>query len=295
WDSVWDHFGVLGERGDGPVLAGGQMPGVAWLPGGTLHYAQNALRTAQTDPGRTAVIARDESGHQTTLSYGELAAEVARVRAGLRALGVTQGDRVAAFLPNVPAALIGLLAAASLGAIWSSCSPDFGPHSVIDRFAQIEPKVLLATSHYRYNGKEFDRSKAVSEIAGALPGLAAVIMVGGAGGGGAASPHPVTHEFGALPAAPEPLEFASVPFGHPLWILYSSGTTGLPKAIMHGHGGVVLEHLKALAFHLDIGPGDRFAWYTTTGWMMWNFLVGGLLAGATVVTYDGAATYPATG
>jgi acetoacetyl-CoA synthetase len=294
WDSVWDHFGVIGERGDGPVLAGGQMPDVAWFPGATLNYAQNALRTAQTDPGRTAVIARDESGHQTTLSYGELAAEVARVRAGLRALGVTQGDRVAAFLPNVPAALIGLLAAASLGAIWSSCSPDFGPHSVIDRFAQIEPKVLLATSHYRYNGKEFDRGRAVGEIAGALPGLAAVIMVGGAGGGGA-SPHPVTHAFESLPAAAEPLEFASVPFGHPLWILYSSGTTGLPKAIMHGHGGIVLEHLKALSLQQDLGAGDVFFWYTTTGWMMWNYLAGGLLAGTTIVLYDGSATHPDTG
>jgi acetoacetyl-CoA synthetase len=296
WDSVWDHFGVLGERGGGPVLTGGQMPDVAWFPGATLNYARNALRTAQTDPGRTAVIARGESGHQTTLSYGELAAEVARVRAGLRALGVTRGDRVAAFLPNVPAALIGLLAAASLGAIWSSCSPDFGPRSVIDRFAQIEPKVLLAASHYRYNGKEFDRGKAVSEIAGALPGLAAVIMVGGAGGGAdAASPHPVTHAFESLPGAAEPLEFASVPFGHPLWILYSSGTTGLPKAIMHGHGGIVLEHLKALCLQQDLGAGDVFFWYTTTGWMMWNYLAGGLLAGATTVLYDGSATHPDTG
>jgi acetoacetyl-CoA synthetase len=293
WDSVWDYFEVLGERGDGPVLTGPRMPDVTWFPGATLNYARNALRTALTDPGRTAVIARDESGGQTTLSYGELAAEVARVRAGLRALGVTQGDRVAAFLPNVPAALIGLLAAASLGAIWSSCSPDFGPHSVIDRFAQISPKVLLATGRYRYNGKEFDRGGAVSEIVAALPGLAAVIMVGGAAG--AASPHPVTHPFEALPGAPEPLEFASVPFDHPLWILYSSGTTGLPKAIMHGHGGIVLEHLKALSLQQDLGPGDVFFWYTTTGWMMWNYLAGGLLAGTTIVLYDGSATYPETG
>ena len=157
WGSLWDYFGVLGERGGGPVLAGGPMPEASWFPGATLNYARNALRTALTDPTRIAVIACGEEGQQATLTYAELAAEVARVRAGLAALGVTRGDRVAAFLPNIPAALIGLLATASLGAIWSSCSPDFGPHSVIDRFAQITPKVLLATGRYRYGGKEFDR------------------------------------------------------------------------------------------------------------------------------------------
>ena len=200
WDSLWDYFGVLGQRGDGPVLAGGPMPEVTWFPGATLNYARNALRAAATDPDRTAVIARDEAGSQVTLSYGELAAEVARVRAGLAALGVTRGDRVAAYLPNVPAALIGLLATASLGAIWSSCSPDFGAHSVIDRFAQITPKVLLAAGHYRYGGKEFDRGAAVAEIAAALPGLAAVIMVGDTGGRGPTLPAGVAAlPFDALP------------------------------------------------------------------------------------------------
>src|SRR5205823_4736309 len=174
-----------GERGGGPVLAGGPMPEASWFPGATLNYARNALRTALTDPTRIAVIARGEEGQQATLTYAELAAEVARVRAGLAALGVTRGDRVAAFLPNIPAALIGLLATASLGAIWSSCSPDFGPHSVIDRFAQITPKVLLATGRYRYGGKEFDRRSSVTAIAAALPGLSAVILVGG---GDAATP-----------------------------------------------------------------------------------------------------------
>ncbi len=302
WDSVWDFFGVLGERGPGPVLSGGPMPDVTWFAGATLNYARNALRTAVTDPGRLAMIARDEAGNQVTLSYGELAAEVARVRAGLRALGVGKGDRVAAFLPNVPAALIGLLATASLGAIWSSCSPDFGPRSVIDRFAQITPKVLLASERYRYGGKEFDRSSAVGEIVAALPGLAAVITVtgpgqaGGQGGAGGWGPRPARWAFESLPGpAAGPLEFEEVPFGHPLWVLYSSGTTGLPKAIVHGHGGIVLEHLKALCLHQDLGPGDVFCWYTTTGWMMWNYLAGGLLAGATIVAYDGSATYPDTG
>jgi acetoacetyl-CoA synthetase len=294
WDSLWDYFGVLGERGDGPVLAGGPMPEVTWFPGATLNYARNALRAALTDPTRIAVIARDEEGEVATLTYAELAAEVARVRAGLAALGVTTGDRVAAFLPNIPAALIGLLATASLGAIWSSCSPDFGPHSVIDRFAQITPKVLLATGRYRYGGKAFDRRPSVEAIAAALPGLAAVIMVGGPGEA-AAAPGVTTVPFESLPGtAGAALEFTDVAFGHPLWVLYSSGTTGLPKAIVHSHGGIVLEHLKALGLHQDLGAGDVFFWYTTTGWMMWNYLAGGLVAGTTIVTYDGSATHPGT-
>src|SRR5215813_2882370 len=298
WGSLWDYFGVLGERGDGPVLTGGQMPDVTWFPGATLNYAHNALRAAVADPARIAVIGRGEEGERATLTYAELAAEVARVRAGLVALGVTRGDRVAAFLPNIPAALIGLLAAASLGAIWSSCSPDFGPHSVIDRFAQITPKVLLATGRYRYGGKEFDRRPSVEAIAAALPGLAAVIMVGEPGGDDTVTVRPgvATAGFHALPgAADEPLEHTDVPFGHPLWVLYSSGTTGLPKAIVHSHGGIVLEHLKALCLQQDLGAGDVFFWYTTTGWMMWNYLAGGLLAGVTVVAYDGSAAYPETG
>jgi acetoacetyl-CoA synthetase len=325
WDSLWEYFGVLGQRGDGPALSG-QLPAPTWFPGTTLNYARNALRTARTDPGRVAIIACAEDAPPRSLTYGELAAEVGRVRGALRALGVAQGDRVAAFLPNIPEALIGLLATASLGAIWSSCSPDFGPHSVIDRFAQIRPTVLLAVGGYRYGGKEFSRDEAVGEIVAGLPGLAAVIMVDGpdtaapdagfpdTAAPGVAAPDaalpglgPATRDaagragvrtlsWADLPAAAgdgQP-EFVEVPFDHPLWVLYSSGTTGLPKAIMHGHGGIVLEHLKALGLHQDLGPGDVFFWYTTTGWMMWNYLAGGLLAGATVVLYDGSATYPGT-
>jgi acetoacetyl-CoA synthetase len=311
WSSIWDYFDVLGRRGDGPVLSGGPMPDASWFDGATLNYARNALRTARTNPGQTAVVFRSEAGTSTTMTYGELARETARVAAGLRALGVTKGDRVAAYVPNIPEALIGLLAAASLGAIWSTCSPDFGPRSVIDRLAQISPKVLIAADGYPYNGKWFDRRQQTEDIIAALPGLEAVIAVDymGAAGGGAASAGGGTGAAGAagpalrrlgwnsLPAggqvAAEP-EFEEVEFGHPLWVLYSSGTTGLPKPIMHGHGGIVLEHLKALTLGQDIGESDVFFWYTTTGWMMWNYLAGGLLVGASVLLYDGSATHPGT-
>ena len=218
---------------------------------------------------------------------------MARVARGLAGLGVGRGNRVAALLPNVPEAVIGLLATASLGAIWSSCSPDFGSRSVIDRFAQIEPKVLIACDGYAYNGKEYSRAEMVAEVTAALPGLSAVVVVNLTGGEGPSRDVLPWEGLGRGAHAREP-EFEEVPFAHPLWVVYSSGTTGLPKPIMHGHGGVVLEHLKALSFHQDLHPGDVFTWYTTTGWMMWNYLAGGLLAGTTIVLYDGSATYPET-
>jgi acetoacetyl-CoA synthetase len=295
WTAVWDYFEVLGDRPDGPVLTG-QMPDTRWFEGATLNYARNALRTAWTDPSRTAVIFEPERPVVTRLTYGELAAEVARVARGLRALGVTRGDRVAALLPNVPQAIIAMLATASIGAIWSSSSPDFGARSVIDRFAQIEPKVLIACDGYTYNGKEFSRAEMVADVVAGLPGLAAVIGVNLLPAGdliGSPLPDAIAWQtLGAGGTGHEP-EFTEVPFDHPLWVVYSSGTTGLPKPIMHGHGGIVLEHLKAQAFHQDLHPGDVFTWYTTTGWMMWNYLAGGLLLGLTIVLYDGSAAYPA--
>jgi len=308
WSSLWDYFGVLGNRGAAPVLQGDQMPAVTWFAGSTLNYARNALRAASMDPDRTAIIYRSEAGHRGSLSYAELDEQVATVRSALIALGVRRGDRVAAYLPNSPQAVIGLLATASIGAIWTSCSPDFGAHAVIDRFAQVAPKVLIAVDGYVYGGKTFDRQHEVASITAALPGLSSVIMVDYIG---TATSHPALPvrttpwaALGGLAADAAPgkpggqrswrSEFDDVPFEHPLWVLYSSGTTGLPKPIVHGHGGIVLEHLKALCLHLDLGPGDVFFWYTTTGWMMWNFVVGGLLAGVTVVAYDGSAVHPGT-
>ena len=300
WTSIWDFFGVLGSRGSGPVVTG-QMPEVSWFAGSTLNYARNALHRAGADPARTAVIYSSEAGHHGRMSYGELAARVASVRAGLQDLGVGLGDRVAAYLPNSAEALIAMLATASLGAIWTSCSPDFGAPSVIDRFAQISPSVLLGVNGYAYGGKRFDRRAELAAIAAELPGLTAVVMVDylRVGGDGAtldaAVPLLNWDNFGPVNGEAPALEFAEVPFSHPLWVLYSSGTTGLPKPIVHSHGGIVLEHLKALSLHQDLTSADTFFWYTTTGWMMWNYLIGGLLAGATVVLYDGSAVHPDTG
>jgi acetoacetyl-CoA synthetase len=301
WSAVWDYFEVLGDRGPGPVLAGQTMPDVRWFTGATLNYARNALRTAWTDPDRTAIIFDSERSRAGRLTYAELAQQVARVARGLRALGVGRGDRVAALLPNVPEAVIGLLASASIGAIWSSCSPDFGARSVIDRFAQIEPTVLIACDGYGYNGREFSRAEMTAEVVAALSstgaGLSAVVLVNllAVQASPPELPVPIVawDDLDAGAEQREP-EFEEVPFDHPLWVVYSSGTTGLPKPIMHGHGGIVLEHLKALSFHQDLKPGDVFTWYTTTGWMMWNYLAGALLGGVTIALYDGSATYPAT-
>ncbi|TMR20626.1 acetoacetate--CoA ligase [Nonomuraea turkmeniaca] len=305
WASIWDYFDVIGERGDGPVVSG-TMPGAQWFAGSSLNYAENALR--RTDG--TALVFVSEDGARQELTRAELREEVARVRAGLVRLGVTRGDRVAGYLPNIPQALIAFLATASLGAIWSAGSPDFGVPSIVDRFKQIEPKVLIAVDGYHYNGKSYDRSAAVNEIAAELPSLRATVWIPyltAAEEGRAPQqaepapahtqemPHGEVIGWEGLRAEEWPLEFERVPFDHPLWILYSSGTTGLPKPIVHGHGGVVLEHLKSLSFHQDLGEGDVFFWYTTTGWMMWNYLIGALLVGATPVMYDGSATHPSPG
>ncbi|HEV7933215.1 MAG TPA: acetoacetate--CoA ligase [Actinomadura sp.] len=295
WDSLWTYFGVHGSRGDGRVRSGGPMPTspdpLRWFPGATINYAENVLARAGDPAFRDgpAVIFRAEGGTDRTLTWAELAREVAGAQAGLRRLGVGRGDRVVGYLPNIPEALIVFLAAAGLGAVWSACSPDFGAPSVIDRFTQVEPKVLVAVDGYRYNGRAHDRMEVVRDIQAALPSLTATVLIPYLDPGARPVGDAMTYAELAAPSDSAPdVSFESLPFDHPLWVVYSSGTTGLPKPIVHGHGGVVLEHLKSLSFHQDLGPGEVFFWFTTTGWMMWNYLVGGLLVGSTVVMYDGA-------
>ena len=284
WRSLADYFEVRWRDRPRDVLRERRMPGADWFPGGTLNWAEHLLQAELDSP---AIVYRSEAGERVEWSFAELRQQVARVRAGLLRLGVGRGDRVAGFLANTPEAVAALLACASLGAIWSSCPPEFGVSAVLDRFRQIEPKVLLAHDGYPYNGRFFDRSREVGEIRAALPGLQAAVVLPRTGGvpAGALGWQELTAEPGAL-------EFAPVPFGHPLWILYSSGTTGLPKAIVQGHGGILLEHLKQLALQNDLGSGDRFFWYSTTGWMMWNYLVSGLALGTTIVLYEGAPAHP---
>ncbi|MGI8872659.1 MAG: acetoacetate--CoA ligase, partial [Candidatus Limnocylindria bacterium] len=290
WQSIWDHFGVVSHSPPSAAIGRREMPGTAWFPGSRLNWAEHALRLSQRGPDDVVVIAHSESRSPTTLTVAELRDAVGRARHGLHRLGVGPGDRVAAYLPNIPEAAIGLLATASLGAIWSSCAPEFGTRSVVDRFSQIEPKVLLTIDGYRYGGRQVDRTGQVAAIRAALPSLAATVPVPYLEPTSSRIPDAVGWD--ELTAAGGAPEYEAVPFDHPLYVLYSSGTTGLPKAIVHRHGGILLEHLKIHALHHDLGAEDRFFWFSTTGWMMWNYLVSGLLVDATIVLYDGSPAHP---
>ncbi len=284
WAAVWDHYGVRGTYD--AVLGSREMPGAQWFPGARLNYAEHMFGLPE-DADRVAVMARSQTRDPFELTFGELAEQVARARAGLRALGVGRGDRVVGYLPNIPEALVAFLACASLGAVWASCAPEFGARSVVDRFAQIEPTVLLAVSGYAYGAKSIDKSDDVATIRAGLPTVRRVVDVPY---GERALPDALG--WAELLADHEPLAFEPVPFDHPLYVLFSSGTTGLPKAIVHGHGGILLEHLKSAALQLDLGPGDTFLWFTTTAWTMWNILVSGLLRRAAVVVVDGNFLHP---
>jgi acetoacetyl-CoA synthetase len=293
WASLWDFFELLAERPAGPALASRAMPGARWFAGARLNYAQELLRRA--DEERPAILFRSESEALRELSWAELGRQAGSLAAHLRAMGVQKGDRVVAYIPNIPEAVIALVAVASLGAIWSSCSPDFGTPSVVDRFTQIAPKVLIAVDGYRYGGQAFDKRATVAELRQALPTVEQTILIPYLAPERGAEGLPGARLWPELIGDAQELRFEPLDFDHPLWVLYSSGTTGLPKPIVQGHGGILLEHLKSVSLHLDLGPGDRFFWFTTTGWMMWNFLVGGLLAGTTILLYDGSPGYPDLG
>ncbi|HEX6870176.1 MAG TPA: acetoacetate--CoA ligase, partial [Micromonosporaceae bacterium] len=294
WDAIGEYFDVILHDRPTAVIEHQQMPGTRWFPGATLNYAEHVLRMPGLAADDPVVLAYSQSRPAQVLTAAELTEQVRRVRAGLRRLGVGRGDRVAAYAPNIPETFVLLLAAASLGAVFSSCAPEFGTRSVVDRWQQIEPVLLVAVDGYRYGDKAVSRSAEVAEIRAALPSLREVVSLSYLDG--QAAPPEGARAWAEL-AAPtdEPLAFDPVPFDHPLYVLYSSGTTGLPKPIVHGHGGILLEHLKKLALHSDLGPGDRFFWFSTTGWMMWNYLVSGPAVGAAIVTFDGNPGHPDLG
>ena len=286
WGAIWDFFQIRAHTPPSRVLGSAEMPGAEWFPGATLNYAEHMLGL-DSDLDRVALVSHSQTRSRREVTFGELRELVARVRAGLVRLGVQRGDRVVAYLPNIPETLAAMLATTSLGAIWASCAPEFGARSVVSRFGQIEPKVLLAISGYRYGDKEVDRRAEVAAVRAELPSLEHVVHVPYGEG---SLPDSLSWE--SLVAEDGPLEFEPVPFAHPIYVLFSSGTTGLPKAIVHCHGGILVEHLKNLVLSWDMGPDDRIFWFSTTAWMIWNALMSSLLARSSVVMIDGNPLYP---
>ncbi|MFD5817066.1 acetoacetate--CoA ligase [Streptomyces sp. NPDC127038] len=294
WSAVWEFYGLDAVSGYDRVLGQASMPGADWFPGARLNFAERCL--ARATDARPALVCLTEDGTPEETSWDELRRQVADVSAALRAMGVTPGDRVAGYLPNLRQTVVALLATAAVGAVWTACSPDFGTPSVLARLRQAEPTVLVAADGYRYGGRTYDKRPDVAELADGLPTVRHLLAVDSLFGTPAEPWSRRTdveqHVWSALPAADGPPEFADVPFDHPLWILWSSGTTGIPKGIVQSHGGIVVELLKALGLGVDLRADDRYLFITSTSWMVWNFLVGGLLHGSTVVLYDGSPTYP---
>ena len=294
WSSVWEYCDIKASKPYKRVLGERMMPGTEWFPGTELNYAEHIFRHATQRADEPAILHQSEVRPLGEVSWAELQEKTAALAAGLREMGVGRGDRVAAYLPNIPEAVIALLACASIGAVWSSCSPDFGAGSVVDRFEQIEPKVLLAVDGYRYGGKDYDRIDVVARLQDEIPTLKKTVVLPYLSGDPDTNTLQNVVMWDDLLAGHQGAElaFEQVPFDHPLWVLYSSGTTGLPKAIVHSQGGILIEHLKKVVLHIDLGPDDRLFWFTTTGWMMWNLVVAGLLSGSTILLYDGNPGYP---
>ncbi|MBB3178345.1 acetoacetate--CoA ligase [Variovorax sp. Sphag1AA] len=290
WQSIWDYFDVAGEGERKPALADRQMPGARWFPNMRLNYAENLLRNATTE--RPAIIARTENAPVREVSWAELERDTAALAARMRAWGVRPGDRVAGYLPNRPETVVAFLACASIGAIWSSCAPDMGPSVVLDRLRQIEPCLLLASDSYSYNGKLHDRAPQVDELLAQLPSVQRVIHVPGPLAPGRSIGWRDCLEWTEALSEPAPPRYERLPFDHPLWIVYSSGTTGLPKAMVHSHGGIVLTHLKTMVLQHDLRAGDRLTFLGSTGWIVWNLQVGALLTGASIVLFDGNPAWP---